>query len=60
MSDNEKTRRDELLAGLLAIAATNNGGDLELNHINADNLLLKYIDDVEVSNAFDEIEKWYS
>jgi hypothetical protein len=34
--------------------------DVENNHDRADQLLLKYIDDPEITKAFDSIEKWYS
>lgn len=34
--------------------------DKEENHIMADSLLLKYIDDEEVTNAFKKINKWYA
>ena len=34
--------------------------DEEKDHIEADELLLKYIDDEKISNAFYDIKKWYS
>ena len=34
--------------------------DNEKDHKEADQLLLEYIDDKEVSDLFDEIEKWYA
>ena len=37
-----------------------NGGDPEGDHMNAENLLLDYINDEEVSILFNSIEKWYS
>lgn len=36
------------------------GKDAEDNHIHADDLLLEYINDEEVTKAFEEIERWYS
>ena len=36
------------------------GRDLEINHIDADDLLLEYINDEEVSEAFHSIDKWYA
>lgn len=36
------------------------GGDTEIIHIEADELLLKYINDKEVSKAFERINKWYA
>lgn len=35
-------------------------GDPEAAHGNADDLLIEYINDLEVKDAFDEIEKWYA
>jgi len=32
----------------------------EEKHVKADKLLLDFIGDKEVSNAFDKIDKWYS
>ena len=34
--------------------------DIEGVHVTADNLLLEYINDKEVSDAFHNIEKWYA
>lgn len=34
--------------------------DAEMAHREADNLLLEFIADEEVSEAFEEIEKWYA
>ena len=52
---------------LLKILKDNNGsddvgGDKELMHITCDNALLKYINDEEITNAFDDKEgvKWYA
>lgn len=50
--------RDELVQRLMELA--DGGGDIERNHFEADELLLKYIDDPEVRAAFEEIEKWYA
>lgn len=36
------------------------GGDFEDHHLEADALLLQYINDKDISNAFFDIEKWYS
>ena len=35
-------------------------GDPETDHVAADNLLLKFINDKEVTKAFKAITKWYS
>lgn len=37
-----------------------NTGCEEANHLNADDLLLEYIDDDRVTEAFDDINKWYA
>lgn len=34
--------------------------DLEENHIDADNLLLRFINNKEVSRAYNSIKKWYA
>lgn len=36
------------------------GGDPEANHEEADDLLLRYIDDPGVTEAFRAIKKWYA
>ena len=36
------------------------GGDFDDDHILADNLLLEYINDEDIKNAFESIERWYS
>lgn len=50
--------KEELIAKLTAIAA--GVLDIESGHIEADKLLLEYIDDREVNEAFDSVEKWYA
>lgn len=37
----------------------NNDCDCEKAHRKADGLLLEFINDEEITDAFDEIEKWY-
>lgn len=34
--------------------------DIELAHMKADDLLLQYIDDVEIAEVYDKILKWYA
>lgn len=34
--------------------------DVERGHIDADQALLAYINDPEITEAFDSLEKWYS
>jgi hypothetical protein len=50
--------RDELLAELRRIKTE--GGDPEGGHWLADEALLRFIGDDEVSAAFDAIDKWYA
>jgi hypothetical protein len=49
--------RDELLAVLRSMA---DGGDEEINHGRADDALLEFIGDPEVTAAFRAIAKWYA
>lgn len=50
--------RDEILARLTHLATSD--GDEEIDHIEADKLLLELIGDEEISAAFNAIRKWYS
>ena len=34
--------------------------DQEMGHIDADGLLLQYIDDKEIEEAYDSLPKWYA
>ena len=59
--------KQELILALIdiqleQIKADKAGGYCEYddNHIKADELLLKYINDEMVTKAFNDIEKWYS
>ena len=36
------------------------GGDPEGGHLDADHLLLEYIDDEKIKAAFEAISKWYA
>ncbi len=49
--------KDELIVALYRIAVANE--DREQGHIYADKLLLEYIDDAEVTEAYRAIDKWY-
>ena len=51
--------KSELIAKLKGITEECSG-DQEDNHIKADNLLLKYIGDDEIADAYYAIEKWYA
>jgi hypothetical protein len=48
--------KEELIANL----ATCHSGDIEVDHGRADDFLLAYINDPEITEAFDLIEKWYA
>jgi hypothetical protein len=49
--------RDELLAELQSLSQP---GDIEVQHALADQALLDYINDSEITKAFDAIPKWYA
>lgn len=51
--------KQELIDGLCRMAATSDQ-DHEMAHTNADRLLLEFINDSDVTEAFDAIDKWYS
>lgn len=50
--------KEELIEKLNDIYHT--GGDEEVDHVKADNLLLEYIDCPDVTKIFNNIEKWYA
>lgn len=50
--------KEELIEKLRIIEKNNS--DKELAHVEADNLLLQFIDDEDIKLAFDEIDKWYA
>lgn len=54
-----KTGKAKLLATLAALATSPNG-DKEQDHVNADDALLEFINDPEISTAYDAIYKWYA
>jgi hypothetical protein len=51
-------RRDEMLAQFRAWAA--GPTDEEIAHGRADEMLLEYIGDPEITEAFNNIPKWYA
>ncbi len=51
--------KEELIRELEEIAKLNDG-DVENNHSEADYILLRYINDKEVSAAFRAIKRWYA
>lgn len=58
MSDDTPITREELLEELRKLHGADQ--DHEGAHIRADDLLLDYINDDEITKAFDEIVKWYA
>ena len=51
--------KEELIAALKELL-NDDSRDMEANHVDADELLLKFIDDDEIRQAFESIEKYYS
>ena len=53
---------DFLVSELNKIAESQKSGDgdYEYHHVKADELLLRYINDENVTEAFNKIKKWYS
>jgi len=51
--------KKELIDSLCEIIKDTDG-DIEINHQRADNLLLCYLDDKEITEAFEAIKKWYA
>lgn len=49
--------KNELIARLKKIKGNS---DIEVAHVEADDLLLAYINDSEITAAYAEIEKWYA
>jgi hypothetical protein len=45
---------------LLVVLADDMGHDLEVAHSNADDALLAYIGDPEITSAFYSVTKWYA
>lgn len=54
--------KEDLIAALRAIKAKQDlkGGYIEQNHLDADSLLLAYINDPEVAEIFTDLERWYA
>ncbi len=66
MSDSanaEKVNRDTLVADALREIAECHTGDVEMDHVNADEALCKLLYGLglgEVAEAWDAVEKWYA
>ncbi len=53
--------RIKLVIGLQEIIDKQKGGsDVENDHADADDLLLAYINDKEISEMYEAIDKWYA
>lgn len=53
--------RAELIALLAELQRQDqNNGDIESIHADADDALLKYIDDPEVTERYNSLDKWYA
>lgn len=57
LATDDETRYLQVLRSLRTIAKDS---DSEGGHIDADLLLLAYIDDQQISDAYEDIEKWYA
>lgn len=53
------TKKEALLAQALRRITMKSTGNTETDHGEADDLLLEFINDGEVSLAYDNIKKWY-
>lgn len=53
----QEVKKKELLKKLGKLQGN---GDIERNHYVADRLLVDYIDDEEINEAYCEIKKWYA
>lgn len=52
--------KKELIDKLNALGGDDIDGDPERNHGMADELLLEFINDIDVRNAFKSTERWYA
>lgn len=55
-SEKPRPSRDEVLSTLRELAGVR---DVEVAHAEADEILLRYIDDTEIEKAYDEVSKCY-
>ena len=51
--------RADLISQLVMMGAETDP-DAEINHDRADGMLLDYINDQEITDAYDSIKKWYA
>lgn len=54
---SDALKRQQLLDVLRVLAKLN---DTEIAHSDADDALLRYINDAEIESAYNEITKWYA
>lgn len=59
MAQTKAARKIELLRRL-AECAVLSATDPEVAHVNADDLLLGYINDLDVTQAFEKVKRWYA
>ncbi|MBY0413717.1 MAG: hypothetical protein K2Q18_06110 [Bdellovibrionales bacterium] len=52
--------KEELIEKLKIIIINKDDADPELDHAIADQLLLEFINDEEVTRCFEDIKKWYA
>ncbi len=53
-------KREKLLNTLRALANQERPSDIEADHSKADDALIEYINDKEITEAYAKIEKWYA
>jgi hypothetical protein len=53
-------KREKLLNTLRELAEPKTHSDIEANHAKADDALLEYINDKDITEAYKKIEKWYA
>lgn len=51
--------KDELIKELKKLSRDKNG-DFESTHYRADRLLIKYINDKEIEDVYNDVGKWYA
>ena len=57
VKETKTQKRERILSALKELA---NSPDTESAHGEADDLLVELIDDPEIRNAYDAIQKWYA
>lgn len=57
LNSDEKFTKKELLSLLERLSESD---DYEVTHSLADDLIIKYINDEEIANAYHKIGKWYA